>query len=246
MNIFLFDGSLDGFLTCVYEFYYSNIKPFDIIPEDKYTLNLCDSCFFIDTDYDKYQRVRNAIKKKIGNNLLEDIYYANLSDLNCHMDLCRYVDFAFKKGVNHHLYKQNETIIKIDKIIKKVLHESHKFAGIVRFNKLYNDVLYSKIEPDHNILPLLYNHFKDRLGGEKWIIHDLKRETAIMYYSDRFEYVSLSRDYSLKILENSNDDFIETLWKTYFKSVTIENRINKKLQLKHIPKRYWKNLTEMN
>jgi len=245
MNIFLFDGSLDGFLSCVYEFYYSDIKPFDIIPEDKYSLNLCDSYFFIDTDDDKCKKVRNAIMEKIGCRLLEDIYYCNLSDINCHMDLCRYVDFAFKKGVNYHLYKQDLVIIKIDKIIKKVLHEFQRFAGFARFTKLYSGVLYSKIEPDHNILPILYNHFSDRFCEEKWIIHDLKRETAIMYYGNNSEYVALPRDYSLKILENSDDDFIEMLWKKYFKSVTIENRINKKLQLRLLPKRYWRNLPEI-
>ncbi|MCL2322995.1 MAG: TIGR03915 family putative DNA repair protein [Oscillospiraceae bacterium] len=245
MNIFLFDGSIGGFLTCVYEYYYSNIKVFDILREDRYTPNFCDTYLFIDSDINKYGKVRNAIKKKIGPNLIEEIYYCNLSDLNCHMDLLRYVDFAFKHGVNYHLYKQNELVIKIDKIIHKVLHEFSRFAGFARFNRLTNDVLYSKIEPDHNILPLLYNHFKDRLLGEKWIIHDLKREIAIMCYEDEIEYISLSRDYSAKILENSDDSFIELLWRTYFKSITIENRINLDLQRKLMPKRYWNNLTEM-
>jgi probable DNA metabolism protein len=34
------------------------------------------------------------------------------------------------------------------------------------------------------------------------------------------------------------------LWKNYFTSVNIVSRKNTKLHLRHIPKRYWKYLTE--
>ena len=36
----------------------------------------------------------------------------------------------------------------------------------------------------------------------------------------------------------------ETLWKDYFKSTNIEERVNMALHIKHVPKRYWKYLSE--
>jgi probable DNA metabolism protein len=39
--------------------------------------------------------------------------------------------------------------------------------------------------------------------------------------------------------------FFQQLWKEYFRSITIKERINLKLQRQHMPKRYWKYLTEL-
>ena len=36
----------------------------------------------------------------------------------------------------------------------------------------------------------------------------------------------------------------QTMWKAYFQAVTIPERRNLKLHLRHVPKRYWPYLTE--
>jgi probable DNA metabolism protein len=36
----------------------------------------------------------------------------------------------------------------------------------------------------------------------------------------------------------------QTLWKTYFQTMSIAARKNKKLHLRHVPTRYWRYLTE--
>ena len=50
-------------------------------------------------------------------------------------------------------------------------------------------------------------------------------------------------------LEDSNklslyEDEYQKLWKTYFKSTTIEERKNLQLQARMMPKRYWKHIFE--
>jgi probable DNA metabolism protein len=40
------------------------------------------------------------------------------------------------------------------------------------------------------------------------------------------------------------EEFYQTLWKQYFKSIAIEGRINPRLQMQHMPKKYWKYLIE--
>ena len=37
----------------------------------------------------------------------------------------------------------------------------------------------------------------------------------------------------------------QALWKRFFKALTIEERRNEKLQMSHVPKRYWQDLCEM-
>ena len=41
-----------------------------------------------------------------------------------------------------------------------------------------------------------------------------------------------------------DEKLYQELWKGYFKAMTIKERINLKLQRQHLPKRYWKYLTE--
>ena len=44
-------------------------------------------------------------------------------------------------------------------------------------------------------------------------------------------------------LKSHNDEYSD-LWKTYFRSTTIEERRNPKLQSRMMPKRYWKHILE--
>lgn len=41
-----------------------------------------------------------------------------------------------------------------------------------------------------------------------------------------------------------NEVLYQRLWKRYFKAITIRERINPKLHRQHLPRRYWKYLTE--
>ena len=41
-----------------------------------------------------------------------------------------------------------------------------------------------------------------------------------------------------------DEKLFQTLWKNYFKSLTIKERINPKLQRQHMPQRFWKYLVE--
>ena len=41
-----------------------------------------------------------------------------------------------------------------------------------------------------------------------------------------------------------DEKLFQDLWKGYFKALTIKERINLKLQKQHMPRRFWKYLTE--
>lgn len=47
-----------------------------------------------------------------------------------------------------------------------------------------------------------------------------------------------------KLLKEHDDEYCE-LWKTYFKSTTINERRNLKLQARMMPRRYWKHIFEV-
>jgi probable DNA metabolism protein len=152
---------------------------------------------------------------------------------------------GFKIGKDIELHKNNDTVLNIDKLAKRVSLERHRFTGFVRFKEI-NNILYSSIEPDFNIVGLLGNHFKNRLTNEYFIINDAKRNIALVYNKE--DYYLTTLDSNMKdLLENSYDTGeYSDLWRQYFKSTNIKERANSRLQKRSMPTRYWKNLTELN
>ena len=138
----------------------------------------------------------------------------------------------------------NDIVLNIDKISKKVAYEKHRFTGFVRFKEV-NNVLYSSIEPDFNILPIIANHFKNRLANEYFIIHDIKRNLAIVYDKNDYYLTSLSKSQKDKLLNAKDSGQYEALWKQYFKSTNIKERENLRLQSRMMPKRYRHNMVEV-
>ena len=120
--------------------------------------------------------------------------------------------------------------------------ECHRFEGFIRFNYIDEKFLYSSIEPDNDILELLGDHFKNRFSREYFIIHDISREKALIYNGISYEIIVMDKDTYEKL--KSHDDEYANLWKAYFKSTTIEERKNLKLQCRMMPKRYWKHILE--
>ena len=68
----------------------------------------------------------------------------------------------------------DEQILEIAKINKSINREINRMHAFVRFEKLKDEVYFSKVEPDFNVLPLIVKHFKDRYQDQKWMIFDIK------------------------------------------------------------------------
>lgn len=244
MIVYIYDNTFEGLLTCIYEAYYSNIKPESIYSKLMYEYNLIDTVIEIETNEKKYLKVYEAIENKISKESLKKIYYTCLSELKESANLVfSYVRMGFKIGKDIELHKNNDIVLSIDKIAKSVSLERHRFTGLVRFKQVDN-ILYSTIEPDNNIVSLLGEHFKNRLSNEYFIINDAKRDIALVY-NKAYYYITKLDDKMLSYLNNKDDcgDY-KNLWKSYFNATNIKERENLKLQKRNMPYRYWKNLTE--
>ncbi len=243
MLVYLYDNTFEGLLTAIYEAYYSKPHPDSIYSASKYSHNLLDEVKTIETDTIKFDKVYNAIINKISKNALNKVYLAYLSEtLDSPTYIYKYLIMGFKVGSEVDLYKNHDTVINIDTLVKKVSLERHRMYGFVRFKNI-NDILISKINPDHNVLPLLGNHFSKRLGNENFVIYDEGRNLALIYNKD--SYCLSDIDQRLKdLIVHHEDSTYEELWQEYFKSVNVEERKNSRLQSRMMPKRYWKNLTE--
>ena len=99
-------------------------------------------------------------------------------------------------------------------------------------------------------ISLISKHFRNRYADQQWIIYDVKRKYGIFYDLQNVEIISLDlTDIQTNRIEKSavftdTEYEYQNLWNNYFKSTTIKSRINTKLHVQHVPKRYWKYLSE--
>ena len=245
MKILIYDNTFFGLLNAFYKsFYYKQTNLF--ICSKNNTIPLLGSEIInINTDICIAEKVQNTIIYKIDKLALRKIYIVYLSNYeNKEMLLLKYLKIAFKLKKDVHSFLNIDEVRLIDSINKKVTYESHRFKGFIRFNLINNKFFYSSIEPDNDILELIADHFKKRFKNEYFIIHDLNREKAIIYNKKDYEIIPLDlRDY--ENLKTCSDNYTK-LWSTYFKSTSIVERKNLKLQSRMMPKRYWKHIIEVN
>jgi 2'-5' RNA ligase len=105
---------------------------------------------------------------------------------------------------------------------------------------------------DFNVLPLIADFFKNRYADQKWIIYDLRRKYGLYYDLEKVEAIQLDHAPELKTgsaflsddLTHDKEHLYGLLWNDYFRSTNIPARKNMKLHIRHVPKRYWKYLTE--
>ena len=240
---YIYDGSFDGLLTAVYEAYYRRDNVYDIVPEDNMEENFLVQNIFIPTDGEKASAVYRSIENKISSGALRRIFYVYLSELPKHgIIILKYIQLGFKFGAEVDLNLSNDIVFMLDNIYSKVAREQHRILGLLRFKELKNGIFYGVMEPDYNIVGLIAPHFSSRMMNENWIIHDIKRGIGVFYNKEEWVIRNIKSTDSL-IVKDQEEEYQE-LWKEYFRSIAIENKINPKLQKRNMPMRYWKYLTE--
>lgn len=240
---YLYDGSFEGLLTAIYNNYYQD-KAKGIYPLDFYQVELTVPYKILITDKVKAEKVYMAIQDKISYADLRRIYYGYLSnDPEKEIKILQYLELGFKIGPTINSYHSNPIVFQLQTLQNKVSFEVHRLQGLLRFSLLEEGLLYAAITPDHDIVALLASHFCDRFRHENFVIHDTKRRKALLYHNGKtiiapFEYEKLPSLAREEIL-------IRNQWKTYFETIAIKERTNKKCQRNFMPVRYWENLTEI-
>ncbi|GHA23875.1 DNA metabolism protein [Salinimicrobium marinum] len=249
----VYDGTLEGFLTCLFTAYEEKLEVQDISPEGEAVGMLFSGMEEVITDFVKSGRVWKALKKKSSEATLKQIKWAFLSEKKgIENTLFLMIQYIFSETNPVDGDYSHPAVLEVAQTARKVSREKHRMEAFVRFRLTKDNIYFAAIEPDFNVLPLIKNHFKNRYADQYWIIYDLKRKFGLHYDLSVVKFISLDLDPSIGISGGSAAYFDEKelefqrLWKEYFESVNIKSRANSKLHLQHLPKRYWKYLTEKN
>ena len=246
----IYDGSFNGFLTAVFTGFEQKLTHADIQKNNQLQSGLFAENETIFTNVEKAQRVWNGVQKK-SNSAIKNIYFSFLSEHNnIEALLYHYIQKLMGSKYYGSTDFSDDGVLKINQLAHKVGREKHRMEAFVRFQLTKDNVYFANIEPDFDVIPLISKHFRNRYADQQWIIYDVKRKYGIFYDLHTVEIISLDlTDIHSNTLEKSsvftNEEFeYQDLWNNYFKSTTIKSRINTKLHVQHVPKRYWKYLSE--
>jgi probable DNA metabolism protein len=245
MMRYIYDGTFEGLLTCIYEAYYRRETPDHILGDYELQQDLLSCCIHIDTDKGKADKVLDSIRKKISGDALDHAFHAYLSEIDdIEVWIYRYLRLGWKVGSSVDSYLWEDAVSVVHAASRKTEWESHRMVGMIRFRELQGGIFYAPIGPDHNIVSLVAPHFAERLSDQPWMIHDVKRDIAAIY-NKRDWTIAVIRQKKALPLHGDELEF-QRLWKQYFQSIAISGRRNPKLQRQHMPSRYWRYLVEKN
>lgn len=242
MMDYLYDGSFEGLLTCVYLHYYEE-EASGIYIQSEYQSSILNPYKEVITDFSHSDKVYTAIHRKVSHQALRNVYYLYLSSyIDKEMLILKYLKKAFKIGNSIDTLHSDPVVHDVHLYARRVSLESHRFLGLVRFSDVHG-LLYSEIQPDHDILVLIGNHFADRFKNEKFMIYDKSRNKALISTEGKWHISAI--EISKEIEPSEKEQFYRNLWKNYHKHIAIMERKNSRLQLQYMPNRYWKHLTEI-
>lgn len=240
---YLYDGSLEGFLTVVFTIYERRQLPDAIAIEEGFQPSFDQYPLFVPMDKEKARRVQKGILQKAGREVWKKVLYAFLgTHPSKERLLFSYIQQALEVGPKILYDLANSTIIEIERIAGHTSRELERWMGFLRFSKISNGIYYAPFEPQDDVLPLLMPHFVQRFSSHPFLIHDLNRHMVGAYDMNQWILIPVSEDFS-PILEEDNQ-FFEDAWQSFFQAISNPERENKKLQQNHMPKRYRMHMTE--
>lgn len=237
--IYLYDGSLYGFLTAIFDGY-PFLDTLDIKKEDG-TLSFFEDLRRIATDKDKAMRVKKSLISTFSHALYREIEMVFQSfEKDKDRVLARVIRNLYRHGISY-LNSLDPFALAFKRYLKNVRGEVHNYKGFIRLREIQNGYLFGELEPINDVLPLLVSHFKARLPREKWILYDRKRGYCVRHIDGDIGFFELN---DLHEVESDREVFYREAWIEFYDAVSIDARRNTKCMTNHMPKRYWRYLPE--
>lgn len=198
-------------------------------------------------DVRNVERVIRTIREKLGEEVYELLYKVTLSQERYRADLIyRFLQCAFRIGPKVVDMLKLPPVFDVFRVDRNVFIEYHHLRGFARFSMMEDGILLGKIAPKNDVTVLLAAHFAERMSGENWILYDINRKKAAVHQAGS-GWVMVrtgSEDWQKRLSRHTDEETFEQLWKTFHKSVSIQERENKRCQLNMLPLRFRPYMTE--
>lgn len=255
MQRILCEDSVEGIFTGVYYIYQQKYERSGIELKvngnnENYQLFTIDE--FIDSNMDWSVKVAKTVQKKFGMECYYSLLRVAFSTAEDKAEVIfRTIEYGFaleKAGKPHWNLLNNikvSFIARVFEINRNVKNEASRYIEFIRFQELANGILFSEIQPESYVLPLVAEHFADRLKNEHFLIYDITRSHALVHPKqgawEIYTNVSIDKD---KLQWAQWEEEIQQLWKQFFRTIAIEDRKNVELQTGLLPLKFRKYMTE--
>lgn len=255
MVIFQCEDSIDGIFTGVYDAWDSRLG------HDNVGLRICGQQNLelfaeyrsVETDPDKAAKVARSIKRKMGMDAYQTIYQAALSRFSEKADciyrvavqgMSRYVTEREAKNVIWNLKDGN--VCRLFEMSRKAGNEAHRYLQFVRFRELENGVLFSEIQAENYVLPMIGEHFSDRFPNENFMIYDNGHNDCLIHGKGKPWFIlrDTSPDPQAGEKVSLREEEMQRLWRGFCHKIAIEARENRGLQQQFWPLKFRKWMTE--
>ncbi|MDR2075512.1 MAG: TIGR03915 family putative DNA repair protein [Desulfovibrio sp.] len=249
MPAFLYDRTFEGLLCALFDAYSRKDFP-DVLLAAGDVLPLpAMRTHRVLTSRDRAIRVWKGLAGKLSPNALHSLAYAWLGEEeggDIRLLRCMRKVFDSRGSPETDL----GDFLAVFRLARKVNREAHRLQGFARFQKTAQGVYFAAVEPRYDLLPLLAPHFAARFPDQQWILYDVGRRYGLFCDKGAYRDITLAagclRQNRLEDgLLADGEKIFQTLWKSYCQALTIQERLNPKLQSRCLPRRYWPYLTEM-
>lgn len=261
MYIFLCDDNIDGIFTGVYDAWASkyghrNVALITHTP-DNYTL--FDEYITVITDMEKSRKVADTLRQRLGEEVYAQICDAASAQEESGSGAAKIpkadaiyrtivLGLSLKEGWRVMGYLGEPYVNQVFRLSRATGNEAHHLLGFLRFQELENGVLFARIHPKNDVLPLLADHFSDRLPEENFMIYDETHKKAALHRKGSYFFLTGTERLNEQMLQRFSPEELQyqKLWCGFFESIAIEARRNPKLQNQNIPKRFQRDAVEFS
>lgn len=243
-TVFLHDGSTEGFLTAL-DLALAAAANCAVECETGWNEDLFVPAQRVRTDPTRAASIACHIRQTISDQAYRRTLYLLLSEEAGHgHHVVEYLQLGMQKGRSVDEFEAHPAVRTMQHIARRVGGEIHRLKGLLRFRELSDGRFWAPVAPDANILVPLALHFRRRLPRQVWVIHDTARGYAVCWNGHTLTPIQnaglelQSPDFA------TNEQQVQALWKTFFRTVAIPERNNRKLQRQFMPVRYWQHLIE--
>ncbi len=236
--IYFIDGTKEGFLTA---FLLAFPDPDSAIASSEHQLALGQQCAFVTADEERAKRAERRFLQLDGRCMRELDTLLRSGEKNKEQIAFRYLRLIAQKQRPVRDMLADADVLAASECMARVGHEAERLKGFVRFLESASGALYAPISPDNDICDLLGIHFRARLPGYPFVIHDVSRKKASVWDGEHLFLAPLER---AEVLLSADEEAWQSLWREYYRSVNIPSRLRLKQMRGYLPVRYRKFMPE--
>ena len=156
MLVYIFDRTLDGLLSAVFDAYFRRQQPEMLVGEGDQLPLFSEEVYHVTTAEEKARRVWAGLEKRLKAEALKLIAVSWLSEeKDLPTPLFHYIYKVFQsKGGGGYDFTDAD-VLHVTNTARRVMHEQLRMKQFVRFQKAKDGTYLGVVKPDHDVLPLV-------------------------------------------------------------------------------------------